>query len=157
MDINQVQVGQPVLLTFDAILGAEYQGEVIEVAPVGTEQQGVVNFSVTVALVDPDDDVKPGMRAAVNILVSQLEDVLLVPNRAVRSVDGMRLAYILDNSGNLVPVEITLGATSDSYSEVVAGDLQIGDRIVLNPPAEVGFSPGPGGSGSGGIFGGGGS
>ena len=50
--------------------------------------QGVVDFTVTVELIDPDEQVKPGMTAAVNIIVSQLSDVLLVPNRAVRFKDG---------------------------------------------------------------------
>jgi HlyD family secretion protein len=34
------------------------------------------------------------------------------------------------------PITITLGATSSTYSEIVAGDLQAGDVIVLNPPSE---------------------
>jgi hypothetical protein len=36
--------------------------------------------------------------------------------------------------GRLAQVEITLGASSDSYSQILEGDLQVGDLIVLNPP-----------------------
>ncbi len=46
-------------------------------------------------MTDADEQVKPGMTAAVNIVVSQLEDVLLVPNRAVRFKDGKQVVYIL--------------------------------------------------------------
>ena len=63
VDINQVEVGQPASLTFDAILAKEYNGEVVEVSPVGTEIAGVVNFKVTVELTDADEDVRPGMTA----------------------------------------------------------------------------------------------
>ena len=73
------------------------------------------------------------MTAAVNIVVSQLEDVLLVPNRAVRALEGVRVVYILKD-GVLYPVEITLGASSETMSEVIAGELKAGDQIVLNPP-----------------------
>jgi HlyD family secretion protein len=68
--------------------------------------------------------------------------VLLVPNRAVRVVDGQRVVYILvDNE--LVPVDITLGSSSDSASEVVDGDLTSGDIIVLNPPQVFDTMGGP--------------
>jgi HlyD family secretion protein len=133
VDINRIKSGQDVSLTFDAILNKEYQGIVNEVATVGTVNQGVVDFKVTVELTDADELVKPGMTAAVNIVVNRLENVLLVPNRAVRLLDGKRVVYILTN-GKPTPVNITLGASSDTSSEVTAGDLKLGDPIVLNPP-----------------------
>jgi HlyD family secretion protein len=133
VDINQVEIGQPALLTFDAILAKEYHGVVTEVAPVGDENQGVINFKVTVELSDADAAVRPGMTAAVEIVVSQLDEALLVPNQAVRAVNGTRMVYILEENGDLKPVEVTLGATSDRYSQLLEGDLQPGDLLVLNP------------------------
>jgi HlyD family secretion protein len=136
VDINNVKLGQPVTLSFDAIQDKPYNGVVSQVAPVGDVVQGVVNFNVTVELTDADENVKPGMTAAVNIVVDQITDTLLVPNRAVRVVDGKQVVYILDN-GQLKAVEIVLGASSDSQSAVVSGNLQAGDQIVLNPPQDL--------------------
>lgn len=133
VDINRIQVGQPVVLTFDAILNKEYQGTIIDVGQVGTVAQGVVEFPVTVELTNPDKDVKPGMTAAVNVVVDKLEDVVLVPNRAVRLLDGKRVVYVLDG-GTLEPREIVLGASSETMSEVRDGSLQVGEAVVLNPP-----------------------
>lgn len=133
VDINRIQVGQDVRLSFDAILNKEYHGSVSEVALVGSSTQGVVDFTVTVELTDADESVKPGMTAAVNVVVDKLQDVLLVPNRAVRIQNGQRVVYVLAN-GTPKPVEITLGATSDTVSQVLEGDLKVGDLIVLNPP-----------------------
>jgi HlyD family secretion protein len=145
VDINSVSVGQPVALTFDAILGKEYHGEIVEVTQAGTVEQGVVNFTVTVELTDPDASVKPGMTAAVNIVVEELQDVLLVQNRAVRLVDGERVVYVLED-GQSAKREIELGSSSDTMSVIVGGDFQEGDMIILNPPVE--FGPGgPGGFG----------
>lgn len=134
VDINRVAVGQEVVLTFDAILAKEYHGRVSEVALVGNLEQGVVNFKVTVGLMDPDQEVKPGMTAAVNIVVSQLEEVLLVPNRAVRVVDGKRVVYVLGEGGFPEAIEIVLGASSDTHSEVIESELAVGEVVVLNPP-----------------------
>ena len=133
VDINRIQIGQSVNMIFDAIPNQEYHGSVTVVALVGTTSQDVVDFSVTLELVDPDQAVKAGMTAAVNIVVDQLEDALLVPNRAVRILEGKRVVYLL--RGDVPdPVEIQLGASSEAYSEVIGGELKEGDPIVLNPP-----------------------
>ncbi|HKI52511.1 MAG TPA: efflux RND transporter periplasmic adaptor subunit [Anaerolineales bacterium] len=149
VDINSVSVGQPVSLTFDAILGNEYHGEVVEVAQTGTSVSGVVSFKVTVELLDADASVKPGMTAAVNITVKEMNDVVLIPNRSVRLSDGNRVVYLLVD-GQPVKTNVRLGSSSDAMSVIVGGDVNEGDTIILNPPAEFG---GPGG-GPGGGFGG---
>lgn len=133
VDINSVHIGQEVTLTFDAIPNQEYHGQVIEIAQAGENIQGSVYFTVTVELTDADLQVKPGMTAAVTIVTKQLEEVLLVPNRAVRLVGGKRVIYVL-RDGQLQTVEITLGATSDTFSELAGGDVKEGEIIVLNPP-----------------------
>ena len=106
--------------------------------------QGVVNFKVTVELADADTHVKPGMTAAVNIVVNEMQDVVLVPNRAVRLVDGERVVYLLVD-GEPVLTEIRLGPSSDTVSVVAGGDVKEGDTVVLNPPVEFGPGGGPGG------------
>lgn len=146
VDINSVKVGQPVSLSFDAILDKQYKGTINQVAPVGDSIQGVVEFMVTAELTDPDEFVKPGMTAAVNIIVTQIDNVLLVPNRAVRVVNGQRVVYILNNK-QLQAVDVTLGASSDTQSQVIDGNLHVGDQIVLNPPQDLFGSGGPFGPG----------
>ena len=150
VDINSVQAGQPATLTFDAISNKTYEGKVVEVAQAGDSVQGAVNFTVTVLLTDTDKSVKPGMTAAVTITVKQVNNVLLVPNRAVRLVNDQRVVYILVN-GQAQEVNVTLGASSDTMSEVVSSNLKAGDLIILNPPSTLFTQP----SGGGGPFGGG--
>jgi multidrug efflux pump subunit AcrA (membrane-fusion protein) len=142
VDINNIKVGQPVTLSFDAIQDKQYQGVVSQVAPVGDVLQGAVNFDVTVELTDADQDVRPGMTAAVNIIVDQITDALLVPNRAVRVVNGKQVVYLLNN-GQLVETPITLGASSDNQSQVTSGNIQVGDQVVLNPPQDLFSLGGP--------------
>jgi HlyD family secretion protein len=152
VDINSIALDQPAVVTFDAVLGKEYHGKVVDVSRVGTSVQSVVNFSVTVELTDPDADVKPGMTASVTITIQSLENVLLVPNQGVHLVNSQRVVYILRN-GQLLEIPVTLGASDDTMSVVTSGDLSVGDVLVLNPPAN--FRPGQGGGGARSIFGGG--
>jgi HlyD family secretion protein len=137
VDINNVKVDQPVSVTFDAILGKTYNGKVVEVANVGTEDQGVVNFKVTVELTDADEQVKPGMTAAVNVTTEEVKDAILVPNRAVRLVDGDRVVYLLVD-GKPVKTNVGLGVSSDTMSVVTDGGVKEGDLVILNPPADFG-------------------
>ncbi|MDK2979855.1 MAG: HlyD family secretion protein [Chloroflexota bacterium] len=136
VDINKVEVGQQADLTFDAINGQTYSGEVTEVAKVGEDTGSGVDFTVTLRIVDPDKEVRPGMTAAVNIIVTEKKDVLAVPSRAVRTSDGQRIVYVM-RGNSLTPVDIEVGAISDTSVEVVSGDIKDGDLIVLNPPVDL--------------------
>ena len=137
VDINKVSVGQAATITFDAIPRRVYIGEVLNVSLVGESSSGVVTYTVTVALEDIDEDVKPGMTAVVEIIITQGEEKLLVPNQAIRLENGQSVVYILVPGVGMTPVPITLGNSSDTHSEVLEGELQAGDRIVLNPSDET--------------------
>ena len=140
VDISQIQVGQEVILVFDAIQEKEYQGEVVEVSPVGAQQQGLVTFRVSIQVTDADEEVKPGLTAAVQIIVQQIEDALLIPNRAVRWVRGQQVVYVSTVGENpttddLEIIPVIIGASSDEFTELLEGDIEEGDFIVLNPPS----------------------
>jgi HlyD family secretion protein len=138
VDINSVEVGQKATLIFDAILNQTYEGTVVQVGQAGSTVQGVVSFTVTVELTNADELVKPGMTAAVNVIVEEVKNALLIPNRAVRLSDGQRVVYILDENNQALQVKVTLGASSDTMSVLVSGDIKEGDLIILNPPSQNG-------------------
>jgi HlyD family secretion protein len=154
IDIPEVQVGQPAQLVFDAYFESTFNGEVTEISPVGTSAQGVVEFTVTVQILDTDVRIRPGMTAAVTLLVEVIEDVFVIPNDAIVSSNGQPRVYV-QRGGDYVAVPVSLGSYSDFYSEVVEADIQEGELIVLNPPAEVTgampFGGPPGGGGFGGF------
>jgi HlyD family secretion protein len=135
LDINRIQVGQFASLVFDAIPGQEFSARVAQVSPVGIAVQGIVDFNVVLELVESDQAIKPGMTAAVNLIVDELEDVLLVPNRAVRARDGRLVVYVLEN-GELRSLPVLLGGSSETMSQVLESDLQPGNLVVLNPPSD---------------------
>lgn len=145
VDINRIIVGQPVEISFDAILGKTYKGIVIEAGKAGSLVDGAINFKVKVRLIEPDEQIKTGMTAAVNIIVNKLENVLTVPNRAVRLKDGQRVVYVL-RDGKPVAVQVTIGASSDILTEITNAQIEEGEIIVLNPPLDLtstngGFQP----------------
>ena len=136
VDINKVAVGQEADLTFDAISGIGYHGVVTEVAKVGDDTGSGVDFTVTLRITDVDQQVRPGMTAAVNIIVTEEKDVLAIPSRAVRTSNGQRMVYVM-RGNSLESIAIEVGAISDTSVEVVSGDIKEGDLIILNPPVSI--------------------
>lgn len=133
IDINNIQIGQIVELTFDAILGATYEGRVESIGWTGSNTSGVVTYPVVIELVNPDEMIKTGMTAVVKVQTQSAQDVLLVPNGAVRMLNGERVVFV--QKGGPLPESVTLrlGISSETHSQVLEGDLKVGDLVVLNP------------------------
>jgi HlyD family secretion protein len=141
IDINKIEVGQPVILSFDAAPGREYNGSVVEVPFVGDTSQDIVTYKVVVEITDPDENIRPGITASAKIVTNSVPNALLVPNRALRISNGERVIYVL-RDGRPTPVPLELGVASDAYTQVVGGDLKAGDLILLNPPTEASVQAG---------------
>jgi macrolide-specific efflux system membrane fusion protein len=150
VDINSVNVGQPAAITFDAIPNKTYNGKVFKTDMAGTVGQNSVNFTVTVQVTDADALVKPGMTANVTIITNQVKNALLVPSTAIFTDNsGKQFVYLVRN-GVVTEVPVTIGAASDTTTQITDGTLQEGDTIVLS------FSSSASSTGGGfGLFGGG--
>jgi HlyD family secretion protein len=74
------------------------------------------------------------MTSAVNVIVNEQKNVMLIPNRAVRLISGDRVVYVLVNNQSK-SIKIQIGATDGTNSVLVSGDLKEGDLIILNPPS----------------------
>ena len=137
VDIPLVAVNQPAELVFDAYYEETFTGHVIQISPVGSSVQGVVEYDVRIQMDESADGrIKPGMTAAVNIIVEEKDDVFVVPNDAIVMVDDQESVFV-KRDGMYVAVPVTLGGYSDNYSEVLSADIEEGELIVLNPPSEL--------------------
>ena len=83
-DIGKIKQGLPVRFTVDAFPNRNFQGEVQQIRLNPTNQQNVVTYNVRIRVDNPDLTLLPGMTAYFNIGVQKREDVLLVPNAALR-------------------------------------------------------------------------
>jgi len=155
VDIGKVKIGQPVNITMDALPDRPtLKGAVDQIALVAVIQSGVVNYPVVVTLIDPDPSViKTGMTANVAIVVDRRDSVLLVPNRAIRTVAGRRTVQVVRPVIGTVPAQITVGLANDTQTEVLSG-VNEGDLVAISGTAartpQIGGGPGGGGFGPGG-------
>ncbi len=130
-DIGQVQVGQPVMIDLDAYPGVTLNARVTDVASSATTSQGVVNYVVIVSVNPGDVAAKIGMTANANIVVTSKENVLLVPNRAVRASGAKRLVTVQKQNGTSEEIPVQLGLANDQETEVVSG-LTEGQVILIS-------------------------
>jgi len=145
IDLAKVQLGDTAILTFDALPDSTISGKVIEIDPVGVESQGVVSYTVKLSLDTTDNRLKPGMTVDAEIIVDSKQDVLLVPNSALKSQNDSYYVELvapqeITNLANLkspvalkqVPTRqsVKIGLADDTNTEIVSG-LKEGDYVVI--------------------------
>jgi HlyD family secretion protein len=143
VDIAQIESGQKVVLTFDAITDLTISGEVAEVDSVGTVSSGVVNYDVKINFDTQDSRIKPGMSVTADITTNTAKDVLVAPSSAVKTKNGKSYIEVFDK--NLVDIEKTqgtvtglvpekrnvkVGLSDDTRTEIVSG-ISEGEIIVV--------------------------
>src|SRR6266550_3966068 len=84
-DIGKVQAGLLTTITVDAYPNRPFEGTVLKVEPQATVQQNVTMFNVLVRIPNPNHLLKPGMNTEVEIHVGRRDNVLAVPNAALRT------------------------------------------------------------------------
>ncbi|HMI56492.1 MAG TPA: efflux RND transporter periplasmic adaptor subunit, partial [Gemmatimonadaceae bacterium] len=85
-DIGNVKAGQTASVKVDAYPNRTFTGSVEKIAPQATVQQSVTMFPVLIRLDNRDGALMPGMNTDVSILVEHADNVLAIPNDAVRSM-----------------------------------------------------------------------
>src|SRR5690606_36337779 len=95
VDISSIEIGQPVILFFDAYFEEEFSGIVSDISESGDRSTGVVNYFVTVRMEDQSERIKPGMTAAVSILTAEKPNALVIPAESIFSRDGLNYVYVL--------------------------------------------------------------
>lgn len=144
VDAAKVKAGQSVRINFDAIDGLNATGTVDRVDLVGTVSQGVVSYTVRIAIDTRDERIKPGMSMNVSIVTKEKHDVLVVPSTAVKAVGNKKyvetLAVTATSTQRTRPVTITstvaptqipvsIGDADDTNTEITGG-IDAGTMVV---------------------------
>lgn len=142
VDAARVTVGDATMLTFDALEGVSLNGQVVEIDPVGTVQQGVVSYTLKIAFDAADERIKPGMTVNASVTTESRADVLTVPASAVKAQGGESYVEIFDpeleterrqgieTSQTPTRVPVTVGISDDLVVEILSG-LAEGQQIIV--------------------------
>jgi HlyD family secretion protein len=112
-DIGKIQVGQRATVTVDAFPNRPFEGSVLKIEPQAQTEQNVTMFPVLVRIDNRGGLLRPGMNSEVEVHVGQREDVLAVPNSALRTQrDVGSAAQVLGLSAEAVQREMAAGQPS---------------------------------------------
>jgi HlyD family secretion protein len=133
-DVVEIQVGQPVTFRLDALPDTEITGQVSRVALTPTVAAQLVTYPVRVTLDPNDSPVRIGMSATATIVVDEVQDALILPNRFLRIDRATQQAYVTveRGTGRFEEVPVTLGLRNETESQIVEG-IEAGQRVVLLP------------------------
>ena len=144
-DVPKIKLGEKAIITFDAISGLSIAGQVTEIDTIGTVSQGVVSYNVQVTFDTQDPRIKPGMSTSVNIITDTQQNVLTVPNSAVKTKGGSSYVLALAKKQDLTSQAASQGFTSvtaptqkivqigladDTNTQITSG-LSEGDQVVV--------------------------
>ncbi|HYM51567.1 MAG TPA: biotin/lipoyl-binding protein [Candidatus Limnocylindrales bacterium] len=153
-DAAGLQPNQIASLSFDAVPNLTISGHLLAVAPTATVTSNVINYYASFVLNRLDPRLRAGMTVNAAVTTASVDNVLYVPNAAVRSANGTTTVTVL-NKGEQLPTEVVVGLQGDTNSEIKAG-LNEGQQVVLPTiRAATGTTGGGRGLLGGGGFGGG--
>jgi HlyD family secretion protein len=144
-DIGGIRIGMPAAFTVDAFAGREYAGKVRQIRLNPKIEQNVVSYNVVIGVDNADQSLIPGMTANVHILIAARDNVLRVPNAALRyrpsngddanggtkraGAQGGRAVYRLED-GEPRPVLFVPGIADSRFTEAANTELKAGDLLI---------------------------
>ncbi|MCP4356703.1 MAG: efflux RND transporter periplasmic adaptor subunit [Chloroflexi bacterium] len=151
IDVGQLAVGQPAIVTLETWPDEEIEGQITTIAPSAANNDGLITYDVHLGLADTDLPVRVGMTTNANLLTDRREDVLLVPN-ATLTADREQGTYTVnlvhtaaDGTTDITQVEVTIGLKDNQFTQITSG-IVAGDELLIGElaaaPVET-FGGGP--------------
>jgi len=137
--INQVERGQPAFVVLDSLPDQRFRGYVSKVAPLPDSQSRWGNpdlkvYATEIRVTDNLPDIKPGVSARAEVLITNLPSVLSVPIQAVTTYKGKPVVFLARAPQE--PVPVTVGQYNTKFIEICSG-VEDGDRVLLTPPFDM--------------------
>jgi HlyD family secretion protein len=162
-DIGKLTAGMKATFTVDAYPAERFLGTVRQIRNAAQTTQNVVTYDAVIDVANPDLKLRPGMTANVTFVYAERSRVKRVSNAALRfrptpevirrartspapPPPGWRVVWAL-RAKQPVAVPIRTGISDGRLTEVVAGDLRDGDRVIIDVTSGAGAGGGPGGGG----------
>lgn len=137
-DIGKIKVGMPVIISLDAYAGQSVTGNVDHISYESTVVNNVSVYDVEIRLPVVPSYFRSGMTATAQIIRTQKENVVAVPEPAIQY--GKHGTFLIPKSsakprskpGNHANViRVTTGTSTDGWTEIVSGKVNVGDSFLI--------------------------
>jgi membrane fusion protein, multidrug efflux system len=124
--LKQIQVGQTLHVSLDAIPGKTFEGKVFAVNPLVDAAGRAIVIRALVR--NPDTSLRPGMFARVRLITRNLQDALAIPEQAIVPLGDDQYVFKVTD-GRAIRVKVEVGQRRDGKVEIVKG-LEPTDMVV---------------------------
>ena len=129
-EIGKLATGQPVNITWDALPGKSWHGEITQM-PYTITTYGTRNVGQVLCGVDNDDGrLLPNINVTVNVSIANKKDVVTVAREALHDDENGRFVYLI-KEGHLDRQPVEAGIANNTRIEITQG-LQPGELVALN-------------------------
>jgi len=137
IDIAKINVNDSVRITFGALPDKVFWGKVFFIATIGEDHKDfdMKAFKVKIRFDKTDKDMKPGMSSNNDIIVASYSNRLLVPLKAVFTLNKKQIVYVKQGTEIISKVVKTI-AQDDEFA-VVENNIQEGDIVLLYHPEGI--------------------
>ncbi len=130
-DIGRIKESQNATFTVDTYSDTDFEGIVTAIYPKAVIQDNVVNYVATLKITDFKEKIlRPEMTVTVTIYLEKKENVLTVPNNAIKREQGKTVVTVLDKNGKMDQRIIKTGYSSNGYVEILDG-VRESEKVVL--------------------------
>lgn len=146
-DIGRIKTGKSAFFTVDAYPDEGFEAEVSQIRNAPVTRQNVVTYEIVLPIDNKELKLKPGMTAYVKVFVDKKQNVLKIPNLALRftppseitlgTSEQLRVGklesatvWILSSEGKPKSISIDLGAHDNNFTQVLGGKLKEGDKVI---------------------------
>lgn len=136
VDIADVQKGNNVIITVEALEGKQYYGHIERLATLARRERetNIKVFDVDAVIDSSDGELRPGMTCECRIITGRIPDVLYVPLQSVFQKEGQTVVYVMKSSGPKKRA-VKVGRKNSDYIVIEEG-LEEGERICLRDPTK---------------------
>lgn len=130
-DIGRIKENQKATFTVDTYPDTDFEGVVTAIYPKAVIQDNVVNYVTTLKITDfKEKTLRPEMTVTVTIFMERKENVLTVPNNAIKRQQGKTVVTLLDGSGTVNYRDVKTGYAANGYVEILEG-VSEGEKVVV--------------------------
>ncbi|NPV26650.1 MAG: efflux RND transporter periplasmic adaptor subunit [Firmicutes bacterium] len=126
-DINKLKAGQEIKVKVPAVSTNPFTGKVTSIAPAADPVTKA--FPVKVEIPNPEQLLKPGMFAEVELSTEKRENVIVIPKEAVLKRADRTIVFVVQE-GKAIEREVKVGLTSNGTVEIISG-LNVGEEVVV--------------------------
>lgn len=145
-DVARVRVGQPASFTVDAFPGRGFEGQVRQVRKAAVNSQNVITYVAVVGFTNVSSQLLPGMTANVRIVTDTRDDVLKVPNAALRvRIAGLQPAAAPGPVGASAAGARPDAGPGGAAAFIASAHAQPAEAAASAPRRRGGMAGGPGG------------